>query len=317
MADADDNLVQMIAREVINVLRERGQLEALRSSDGAPSPAASPAEVRPPIGTCTGDDSKFPELHVREDAPAPGSPGANGVAETPIAPADPGAAAPVTPGTPDAPDAPQAPDNRIPLTGIVTANQLQDAMNASPDGVVLLAPDARLSPLGNDLARQFPERVRRASPVGGNPARAGEAADLPWLWWLDGHSDVVNRLTAARGRVIRPMTTVGRAGALTQVVRELAEQLKRKRIAGGVLFVPSAAVAMAYANRCASIRAVVGTGEQTLDEGVGQLGANVLIIEYPHHGERPMAAMVDRMLEQTPKASPQIQRDLADLHRCG
>ena len=84
-----------------------------------------------------------------------------------------------------------------------------------------------------------------------------------------------------------------------------------------MLFVPTAAKAMCYANRCPSIRAVVGTCAKAVEHGIDELGANVLVIEYPHHGPASMAALVDRMLQHQPEVPPQVQRELTELQRCG
>ena len=54
-----------------------------------------------------------------------------------------------------------------------------------------------------------------------------------------------------------------------------------------------------------------------VEEGINELGANVLVIEYPHVGPSAMEAMVDRMVSRDPAVPAATQRDLADLHRCG
>ena len=74
---------------------------------------------------------------------------------------------------------------------------------------------------------------------------------------------------------------------------------------------------MCYANRPSSLRAVVGTCGEAVEQGIAALGANVLVIEYPYVKPDAMTAMVDRFISQTPQASPQVQRDLADMQRSG
>jgi hypothetical protein len=273
MDQAHRQLVERIAAEVVKLLRARG---------GAPGASTPQANVRPPIGTCTGDYSKFPELAGQTlSQPRP------------------------------AQSAPQAEPAVVPLTGIITANQLQASMDAAPDGVAVVATDARLTPLANDLARQHPQKIRRASAV----AQAAAAASNrdTWLSWMDGHCGVAEQLVAQRGGVIQPM----RATSMAQVVRDVASAVRSHRAAGAVLFVPNAAKAMCFANRCPSLRAVVGTCDQAVEQGINEVGANVLVIEYPHHGERSMATMIDRMLGQTPTAPPSVQRELSELHRSG
>ncbi len=203
------------------------------------------------------------------------------------------------------------------MTGIVTANQLQAAMDASADRVARLAADAKLTPLANDLARQFPQRIVRINREQSASASAMSGAPATWLWWADGACATVDGVVAARRDRLRAATAGRSSGALVQVIRDLAGAIQRHQVAGGVLFVASAAQAMCLANRCLNIRAVLGTCDEAVEQGVRELGANVLVIEYPSVGERSMAAMVDRFTAQLPQASAAMERILAELHRCG
>jgi len=264
--DEQSQLVQLVARQVIAVLRSRGK------------PPHAPAAIAPPVGTCTGDYSKFTELSKR------------------LVAADAQAVRP------------------LPLSGIITGNQLQEAMNASADGVALIAADARLTPLANDLMRQDTKRVQRVSP---SAAAAGPVTGAStWLWWIDGQCSTVDEVTGQRSMQMRSSSLRRDPSSLGRVVREIAATIKSGHIRGALLFVHNAARVMCFANRCTTIRAVVGTCGEAVEQGINELGANVLVIEYLHVGPRVMAAMVDRMLQQPPNVPAQVQRELADLHRC-
>ena len=283
MAEPDAKLVELIAEQVLAALRAGG---------------VQRADVRPPIGQCTGDYSKFPELAGRLYN-APSSSQATG--DT-AARADGRASAAAV------------------LSGIVTANQLQAAIDAAGDGVAVLAADARLSPLAADFAREHPRKVRRVGTDSAAASSASPAANatLPWMWWIDGSCPVVAQVTGERGSQLTRAVSLGSgSAALGQVVRDLASAIKSHRVLGGLLFVHNAARAMCLANRCQSIRAVVGTCGEAVEQGIAELGANVLVIEYPHHGPRAVAAMVDRFMQQPPRVPPAVERELAELHRCG
>lgn len=286
MSKQDEQLISAIVQQVLAVLRERGVKAGGAGASGGTGGGVPRADVRPPLGTCTGDYSKFPELNRNR-------------AEL----SDPGSA---------------KPQAALVLTGIVTASQLQQAIGDSADGVATLAAEARLTPLANDFARQHPQKIRRASAGGDAVATSpSPAAALPWLWWIEGACPVVQKLTAERQSLLRPMSSGRVASSLGQVIRDLAGSIKAKTAQGGLLFVPNAARAMCMANRCPSLRAVVGTCTEAVEQGVRELGANVLVVEYVHHGPRAMEAMVDRMLQQSPSVPPAMQRELADLNRCG
>jgi hypothetical protein len=294
MTQLDPQTIQMLTQAVLAALRERGVV------GGSPS-ASGPVHIHPPIGTCTGDYSKFPELQGKlNSATQADAPAARGLA-----------------GFAPIPQPPPAPPEPLALTGIVTASQLQSVMDSAPDGIAVLAHDARLSPLANDLARSKPNKVRRASTAAPGSQNTTSAASLTWAWWIDGKCPVVEKIVAERAGRLRPLTSSKASAQLASVVRELAAAVRARQIAGGILFVPSAARATCLANRCASLRAIVGTCGEAVEQGINELGANVLIVEYPHHGYRSNAGMVDRFIGQPPAPSAAVERDLADLHRCG
>ena len=296
MNESQTQFVERIAREVIAVLRQRRLLDSSSSRSAAVS-------VRPPLGTCTGDYSKFPELAGRVSDGSEMNPGPQ-YADSNVRPA------------------PEV--QPIALSGIITARQLQEAMDAAPEGVAVLAPNARLTPLAADLVRQEPQKINRLATVVASgsptaqavPSVAAEGTHLPWLWWIDHACNAVERIVGARAPQLRP-SAVGRSGGaqLVQVVRDIAVSIRANHIAGAILFVRNAAATMCYANRCASIRAVVGTSDDAVEQGIRDMGANVLVIERPQIGPRAMTAMVDRMLQQMPKVPTQVQRELADLGR--
>lgn len=205
----------------------------------------------------------------------------------------------------------------IPLTGIVTANQLQQAIDEK--GYVVVAPNARLTPLANDLARLHKNKIKRASPVGGDVkmTRNDRATNSNWFWWVDGVCPVVNEVTKQRSDVLHPMANPRKHEATISVIRDLASAVKNGQVKGAVLFVPTAAKVLCYANRCSSLRAIVGTTVGAVDAGMAELGANVLVIEYPQHGKGSVDAMLDRFLNQLPTTNTLVQRALAELHRLG
>ncbi|MAX25116.1 MAG: hypothetical protein CMJ19_11495 [Phycisphaeraceae bacterium] len=202
----------------------------------------------------------------------------------------------------------------IPLTGIITANQLEQAVKDK--GYALVAQDARLTPLANDFARQHKDKIRRANPVAGtastNPTRV---ANNRWYWWIDGTCPVVKKVTAERQAVLTPMANPRKSEAVLSVVRDLASAVKSGHVSGGVLFVPIAAKAACYVNRTQSLRGVVGTSIKAVEEAVSEIGANVLIVEYLQHGSASVNAMLDVFLAAKPDVNTLIQRALAECHR--
>jgi ribose 5-phosphate isomerase RpiB len=309
MDPRNDELVKRIAQEVIRVLKERGV-----TPPSAPAPASHHnAHIAPPIGQCTGDYSKFPELagKLYGKAPAPsaiGTPSTSGAVTADESMIAAGHALPA-----QAPAAIAIPS--VVLTGIVTHAMLQAALAPSKDSIVSLAHDARLTPMANDLARQLPGRVIRLAQ-GAAPVAATKPQDLPWVWWIQGSCPVVRDVTSQRAGRLRAVAAGQVEGQLGKAVREIAGAIRSRQAAGGLMFVPTGAKAVCFANRCSAIRAILGTCGESVEQGIKELGANVLIIEYPHHGYRSVTAMVDRIMQGAPQSLPAVERELTDLTKC-
>ena len=176
-------------------------------------------------------------------------------------------------------------------------------MDAAADGVAHLASTARLTPLANDLARQQGERVRRAGRSSGGAAveggsqgaAGGEGQSAAWLWWADGYCPNVQQLTARLGGRLRA-SAAGRSDAgLVEFLGQLQRELAAGRVKGGVIFVQSAPQAVCYANQVPGLRAVWGHCLETVRQAIGQIGPNVLVLEYAYAGLNVMEQMLDEM----------------------
>lgn len=290
MADNVEQLVALITEHVLAALATT----TTRVGSGSGARAATPAAIHPPIGTCTGDYSKFEELRASNPGATKAGNGSGGAT---------------------------SPAHAAAFTGFVTARMLDHVR----DGIVQLAPGARLTPLARDEIRARKLTVVHADgstgAVRNAPGRVASAAVKPavassYLWWADGHCPAVSQLTAQLRDKLRPASRSHRPGELHNVSQRIARDVRDGRAAGGVLFVHSAALAACYANRCPSLRAVVGTCGQAVEQGIRLLGANVLIVEYPHHGVESIRQMLNAFTTASRPALPTIDRQLRELNRC-
>jgi hypothetical protein len=303
MTDQNAQLVQRIADEVIAALRARSPRQ------GSPAEGPNPqdgqgraaAAVRPPIGVCTGDYTQFPELMKRGvGARPPARPDSSSLPPRPEAAE-----------TPRVIHEPKAPALPPPLTGVVTGRRLDGVTG----GIVHIHPKATVTPLARDVIRERGLSVRWADDKAANPSAAA-SADL--LWWIDGQCPAVDRITTELRNQLTPVPAArGRGNALVRVIREVSQRVGKGEAGGAILFVPTAARPVAYANRCGNLRAIVGTCEGAVDQGVEQLAANVLVLEYPYHGHGAMRGMVDRFLAGERKLGDDVAGDLEELRRCG
>jgi hypothetical protein len=241
---------------------------------------AAPAPIHPPAGTCAGDYSQFTDMKARTTP-----------AQTTSEPAA-ATAAPI-------------------LTGVVTAKQL-DQLTGS---VVRLSSSARLTPLAVDIVKERKLTVERVASASASSSASAPASG-GWVWWIDGHCPQAEQ-TAADLRSSLTALSHRRSGqAMPEVIRDVARRAATGRLAGAVLFVPSAVKAAVMANRCPTLRAIVGTSVNAAEEGVRQVAANVLLIEYPQHGGASMRAMIQAFLAATRPDLPEVERQLKELGTC-
>jgi len=294
MTHDDQQLIRQITEQVMAVLQQE-------SVGGGRGHAAS---IRPPAGVCTGDYSKFTEMKRG------GANSANGNHSTPKSnPTLPGGASCESPA--------------VTLKGFVTARRLQDAKAK----VIALGPGAKLTPAGADYVRENDikiQRLTKASCACGGPCcdekkknTNGAATNHGRLaFWIDGHCEAVNQIAAQLRESMSPIAAPRQTSGLVEACTTLARRIASGQTSGGVLFVRSAALAACFANRCKSIRAVVGTCDGAVEQGVRQLDANVLIIETAQHGADAMRRLIETFTATPRGNNAAVLNQLRELDTC-
>jgi hypothetical protein len=105
-----------------------------------------------------------------------------------------------------------------------------------------------------------------------------------------------------------------------KAIKHIASEVKSGRVAAAILLVQSAAAAIVYANRCPSLRAVLGTCLETVEQGIQLIAANVLVIEYPHQTLSQMKNLIGRFARAAAAGrapSDEVQQRLKELASCG
>jgi hypothetical protein len=227
-----------------------------------------------------------------------------------------------------------------------TARQLEALHRESgSNGQLVLPYRARLTPAAQDwvrlkkIALGYSEdgaqlfRGRSQNAVSGatgaktgdvpSPAKRvdGAAANEPGtlLWWCDGPCGVAKAAITQQEResLLRAIDLPSDAGHLVAVVKRLANEIKTGSATAGVLVVKNASSAMVFANRCPSLRAVVGTCLDAVEQAITQVAANVLVIEHPYKTLSQIKSMLARFARAKRELSPDVQRQLAELSSCG
>jgi len=227
----------------------------------------------------------------------------------------------------------------------LTARQLEDLHRANgSNGHLVLPYRARLTPLAADWVRARKialgysdvgaraedgnsgaqeRRTPLAVSQSGAATSRANAATAPSngaiLWWCDGPCGPAKAALVAQSKEspLRPIELPAEPRQLVPVVRTLAGEIRMGRAAAGVLLVQSAAAAMVYANRCPSLRAIVGTCLDAVEQGIQQVAANVLVIEHPHRTLHQVKSMLARFARGTRELPEEVRRQLEELGACG
>jgi hypothetical protein len=212
---------------------------------------------------------------------------------------------------------------------IYTARQLQDLHKNN--GHVTLPVGARLTPMASDWARSRKVAIVYDGQAGAKSTGAATSSAPPALassapasvgqilWWCDGPCGAAKAALAAVAREanVQPMAINAEPKFLVGAVKHLAKEIKADRAAAGILLVQSGAAAAVYANRCPSLRAILGTCREAVQQGLDQVGANVLIVETPHHTLQQVRNVLSLFVRMRRTPSDDVKRQLAELASCG
>ena len=216
----------------------------------------------------------------------------------------------------------------------VTVRQLEQIYKGNgSNGHVTLPYRARLTPLAQDWVRskrvavgysdgEAQKPADRAGEFSGRAQHAGPAAESSsgaTLWWCDGPCGPAKAALVAceRESTLRPLDVPQDARRIGNVVKNVAEKLKAGQADAAILMVQTGAAAVVFANRCPSLRAVLGTCLESVEQGIQQVGANVLIIEYPHRTLQQMKNMLGRFVRAKRELPEEVRRQLQELASCG
>jgi ribose 5-phosphate isomerase RpiB len=109
----------------------------------------------------------------------------------------------------------------------------------------------------------------------------------------------------------------GEAKHLVPVIKKIAAAVKEGKSNGGVLLVQSAAAAVVLANRCPSLRAMVGTSLESLEAAISQIAANVLVLEYPNKSFSQIKNLLSRFVRAKRELSDEMKKQIQELGTCG
>ena len=139
-------------------------------------------------------------------------------------------------------------------------------------------------------------------------------------WWCDGPCGPAKAaiVSLEKQSSFAPLDVAADARQLPAAIRSLAIQVRSGQAGGGVIMVRSGAAAAVLANRCPSLRAVLGTCLDAVEQGLALVAANVLIIEYPYQTLQQTKNLLSRFSRgiRTDPLSAELARQLQELATC-
>jgi ribose 5-phosphate isomerase RpiB len=208
---------------------------------------------------------------------------------------------------------------------ILTQRQLEQLHTGN--GHIVLPYRARLSPLALDWVRKKKIHLGYGDVTAEVSPKPGAASPLPaeppaqaasYVWWCDGPCGPAKGAITnlSREANLREMQTPADAMQLPQAVKSLSSDVSAGKIDGGILLVKSGATAMILANRCSSLRAVLGTCIDSVEQGISQMAANVLVIEHPYVTLMQARNLMARFVKGKRKPTTEIENLIAQVSAC-
>src|SRR3954449_4797779 len=184
---------------------------------------------------------------------------------------------------------------------IFTARQLEELHRSN--GHVTLPYRARLSPLAQDWVRQKKIAIGYADvetqpPTSTTPRDESLTISRPFVWWCDGPCGPAKAALMAQSKEssLNELGIATDANQLVPAIKRIADEIKTDKISGAILLVKTGAEAIVYANRCPSLRAILGTCIDAVEQGIQQVAANVLVIEHPYKTLSQVKNLVGRFV---------------------
>jgi len=205
---------------------------------------------------------------------------------------------------------------------IFTARQLEELHRTN--GHVTLPYRARLTPLAQDWLKHKRIAIGYADVETKPVSSVERAQETPVnsrsiVWWCDGPCGPAKAALMAQSKEssLNELPLASDANHLVTAIKEIAAQVKTEKISGAIVLVKTGAEAMVYANRCPSLRAILGTCIDAVEQGIQLVAANVLVIEHPYKTLSQVKNLVGRFVRGKRELSEPLKARLKELSSCG
>jgi hypothetical protein len=197
----------------------------------------------------------------------------------------------------------------------LTARQVEQILREQ--GSLTLPFGARLTPAAQDVirARKVDLRFDAAAMKPNLTTNPVASAEGSYLWWAGVQSGTAKAALAmvAREANLSEAAILEDASKAVSAVRAIASAIKSNSSAGAILVVESAGLTSVLCNRSPALRAIVGTSIASIDAGIRDVAANVLIIEPATHSMMSLKNMISRFIRTPRRLDATIEHQLIEL----
>ncbi len=171
------------------------------------------------------------------------------------------------------------------LEGIITARKLEGYTS------IKIPKNSIITPAAKDVIKEKKILVNFVDSLI-NPNRAKGCTKSNWLYWSSCSLLKCLEIQSSPDISIATSSINNSEDLVVSAIKNLNQAISSGKVKGGILTVKTSAKAAYLASRYDNMRVVVGSFPKTIEEGVQQLSANVLILEYAYLGKIAMAEMI-------------------------
>jgi hypothetical protein len=175
------------------------------------------------------------------------------------------------------------------ISGIVTARKLEDCR------AIKISKNSIITPSAKDFIKENKIIVRMVEDLNASDQNQ-VCGDAAWYYW-SACSLLKNLHGDCQSEDLISCSTVnhGEENSLA-AVKDLDQAISLGKVKGGILVARTSARVTYLTSRFQNMRTVVGSFPKTIEDGIQQFDANVLILEHAHLGRVAMTEMMKQFI---------------------
>lgn len=192
---------------------------------------------------------------------------------------------------------------------VVTALMLADLKRSGAE--IRLAKDALITPAARDWLKE------NRLPITWEDSPRGSASLAVVLNPMLPEMRAVRSMLDRMGGLAEVIEPAPGRGGLAAATRRLCGKVARREVAKGVILAEDACIPCCIANKHVGIRAVHGVNVPAVEEACRQIGANVLVLEYPVQTSFQIRQMIDRFRKGATAPHPELVGMIESIEQGG